>query len=812
MDSLRQDLRYALRTLAAQPGFSAVALLTLALGIGANSAIFSLVNAVLLRPLPYPGPERLVRISGVSAEEPNTAANISAQDFRDFERQSRLLSSLGAHSSVLGGTLTAGGEAEQVGLARVSSGFLRALGVTPALGRFFRPDEDRAGAPDLVILSDGLWHRRFAGDRGIVGRPILVNELPRMVVGVLPPAFRFPTPESIGGSNTPELLVPIDFDPNVNSRSGRWLEAVGRLRPGAAAAAASAELGAIAARLERLYPGDDFHKSARATPLAGELVGGTRPALLLLAGAVGLVLLIACANLANLLLARGAARQREIAIRAALGAARGRVVRQLLTESLALSLAGGLLGLLLAAGTVWTLRDRGIASLPRGEAAGIDGAVVAFTLVLACATGLACGLAPALHGSRPDLQASLKSAGPAQSADRGAGRLRRLLVVSEVALSLLLLYGAGLLIESLWRLERVDPGFVPERVVTLRLALPLSRYPEGSESRFYDRLYERVAALPGVTAVSGANILPLDGDYSCDGIQIDERPLPQGQQPCAEARSVNQDYFRTMGIPLLAGRAFGPGDGEKAPRVVIINQAMARRFWPGENPLGKTLTYEGRRQGDSRRIVGIVGDDRHFGLDREPDPEFYTPQPQQPSYHAMALVIRTGATSRATLLREVRRELAALDPRVPLFGVRTLDDLVGAAVAAPRLRTLLLGAFAALALLLAMVGIYGVLAFTAGRRTHEIGIRKALGAQDRAVRRLLLRETMAPAAAGIGIGLLAALPAGRLLSSLLFGMTANDPAVIAAAALALAATALLASYLPARRASRIAPLAALRRE
>jgi len=836
MATLAQDLRYALRGLRNQPGFTAVAVLTLTLGIGANSTIFSLVEAALLRPLPYAEPERLVRIQGVRLDGPEGgggSSNLSAPDFLDYARMSRSLDSAGVHGWTGGTvTLTAGGaeatiagagsagirsagvggaEAEQVPAARVSSGIFRTLGVQPALGRLFGPDEDRPGRPEVAVISNALWQRRFAADPGIVGRSIQLNGTPVPMVGVLPADFRYPEPDTLRGVTQPDVLRPIDFDPKQSSRDGRYLHGVGRLRPGVSRRAAEAEIQAIAARLRKLYPVEDFARSVRLVGLADDLVAGARPVLVLLLGAVACVLLIACANIANLLLARGTTRRSEMAMRAALGAAPGRLLRLLLTESLVLALGGGALGVALAAAAIRLLSAWGHGLLPRAAAAGLNGPVLVYSAALALATGLVFGLASSFQSTRPSLGEDLRRGTAGAGSSRGAGAARRALVVAEVALSLLLLIAAGLLIESFWRLRRVDPGFSPERVLSFQLSLPLSRYPEGSESRFYERLYKRVATLPGVEAAGGANMLPLSGDYSCDGIQIDAHPVPKAQAPCAEARSVSPGYFRALRIPLLAGRLFDGRDAERSTAVAIVNRAMARRFWPGQDPLGKTFVYLGREQGNRRLVVGVAGDLRHFGIEREPEPEFYTPQMQQPSYHAMAVVVRAAADP-GRLLPALRRAVAALDPLIPVYRPRALSELVAADIAAPRLRTTILGAFAGLALLLALVGIYGVLAFIVGQRTREIGIRKALGASHRDLLRLLLAQTMAPALAGIALGLAAAFLAARALGGLLFGVAPTDPLLFTLAPLLLGAAALLASYLPTRRAASIEPRIALQAE
>jgi predicted permease len=536
MSTVAQDVRYALRGLRNQPAFTAVAGLTLTLGIGANTTIFSLVEAALLRPLPYAEPERLVRIRSVDLREgtQSDSANISGPDFLDLARASRSLTAAGVHGWT-GGTVTltagaGGGEPEQVPAARVSSGIFSALGTQPAVGRLFGLDEDRPGPPDVVVISNGLWQRRFAADPRIVGRTLQVNGTTATVVGVLPTDFRYPEPDTLRSAHQPDVLRPVDFDPKASSRSGRYLHALGRLRQGVSLRTAEAELQAIASHLARQYS-DDSERGVRLAGLADDLVGGARPVLVLLLGAVSCVLFIACANIANLLLARGTARRSELAVRAALGAARGRLLRLLLTESLVLALAGSALGVALAVVAIRLLAAWGQGQLPHAASAGLDGVVLSYSLALALGTGLAFGLASAYQSAQPELGDDLRRGTSGGGVAPRAGAARRLLVVAEVALSLVLLIGAGLLIESFWRLQRVDPGFSPERVVAFELSLPLARYPEGSESRFYERLYQRAAALPGVEAVGGANMLPLSGDYSVMASRSTTIRRPPGRFP-----------------------------------------------------------------------------------------------------------------------------------------------------------------------------------------------------------------------------------------------------------------------------------------
>jgi putative ABC transport system permease protein len=812
-----QDVRFALRTLARRPGFTAVAIATLALGIGANTAIFSVVNAVLLRPLAFPEPDRLLMIRGLetAAGEPS---NLSPADFMDYERESRTFARLGAHGWV--GFFTVAGrevEPERVGGVNVTEGFFPTLGVQPALGRLFTADEDLPGGPAVVILTHGFWQRRYGGDANILGTTILLNARPATVVGVLPESFRhferYPDREA-------QLFAPWQFNRAEPNRSGHFIRAVGRLTPEASVESARTELATIAARLERLYPDSNTEQGVVVDPLLDAIVSESRPALLLLAGAVGFVLLVACANLANLLLASGLARQRELAVRASLGAGRGRLVRQLLTESLILGTLGSLAGLLLAYSATRFLTTLSAAGVPRAESIGIDLMVLGFTLMLGLATGAVFGLVPAFHLSRADVHETLKEGGRSQTAGPLRRRARDLLVAAEVALSIVLLVGAGLLIRSFVALRAVDPGFARDEVVTMQVAVPTATYKEGEQIPFYARLIDAVRALPGVREAGATNILPLTENYDSRGIQIEDRPVPIGQAPSIQARSVTSGYFRALGIPLIRGRGFTDRDTAESPLVVIVSDSMARRYWPGENPIGQRITFNSgipreRQQPvggpGSREIIGVVGDVKHLGLDDAETPFFYTPHAQQPSYHAMTLVIRT-AGDPASLPAAVRRELAPIDPNVPLSQVRTLEAVLAQAVAAPRFRTLLLGLFAGLALILALVGVYGVVGYLVGQRTHEIGVRFALGARASSVVAMLVRQGMTPVVAGMGVGLAGAVAVSRLLGALLFGVASTDIATYAAAAGVLGAAALASTIVPALRVMRIDPVAALRAE
>jgi putative ABC transport system permease protein len=797
---LWNDIRYAVRALVKRPGFTSVAVATLALGIGANTAVFTVVNAVLLRPLPYDQADRLVRLRGGSRIT-RRLGNLSPMDFLDLHERARRFDGIAAYNNYAGATLTGAGEPERVAGTRVTAAFFSVLHVVPALGRGFREEDDVPGAAAVVLLTHGFWQRRFAGDPAIVGRTIHLNSIPTAVIGVLPASFRHPFPDD---AKQPDGFVPFRLDRKENNRGGHYLQAIGRLRAGASVADGEADLVTIAADLERAYPDSNTGQSVTLEPFLDSMVGSARPALLVLAGTVAFVLLIACANLANLLMARSTSRQKEIAVRQALGASRGQLVRQLLAESAVLGVAGGALGLVLASWLTRTLLALGAERIPRGDGIGVDLRVLLFTAALSLITALLFGVGPALYATRSHAGGALKEGGRTRDG-RMHGRAQHWLIVSEIALTLMLLVSAGLLAKSFWRLESTDPGFRTDHVLTLQTSLPISRYPEGDEIPFYERLVERLAPLPGVAKVGAANILPLSGNYSCDSFEIEGRLSPLGQTPCAEDRSVTPDYFAAMGIPLVRGRTFTRQDTEQSPAVVIIDEKMAATYWPGRDPIGTRISH----QRVPRVIVGVVGGVRHFGLDRGVTPEMYTPHAQQPSYHTMNLVIRA-STDPLALVPMIRRELSALDHDVPMSAVQTMDDVVAVSTTEPRFRTLLVGAFAVLAMLLAVVGVAGVIAYAVGRRTQEIGLRVALGASRRQVLSLVIGQGMRPAAIGVGLGLLGALALTRLLAGLLFGVSTVDVPVFAAAAVTLTLAALAATYLPARRATGIDPMVALR--
>jgi putative ABC transport system permease protein len=811
---LAQDVRFAWRTLLARPSFTLVALATLALGLGANTAMFSVIRAVLLRPLPYPNPAALVKIVGRDRVT-NENDNLSPADFMDFARESQTLERTGAHGWI--GYFTVAdstGVPERIGGVNVTEGFFPTLGASFALGRPFTQDEDAPNGPRVVVLSHGFWQRRYGGDAGIVGRTIEVNARPATVVGVLGSEYRH---VEANPEREADVYMPHQFATVNPNRGGHFIRAVGRLAPGRTVDEASAELAAIAARLERTYPADNTNQGVGVAALHQALVAETRPALLLLGGAVGFVLLVACANLANLLLARGAGRRTELAIRAAMGAGRARLVRQMLTESVLLSTLGAAAAIAMAVASTGALRTLAAAGVPRAEDITVDGGVLVFALLLSLATGIVAGLVPALRISRGELHLAVREGSRGQSRPALHRPVRELLIASQVAVALTLLTGAGLMLRSLSQLLSVETGFARGQVLTFETAVPTATYAEGDQIPFYERFYDAIRRQPGVESVGAINILPLSANYDGRGIQIDARPVPVGQAPSIQARSISPDYFRAMDIPLLSGRPFTGADREGGPRVVIISESMARRYWPNQSPLGQRITFNtGILEGEqtvggpgSREIVGVVGDVKHLGLDEEEVPMFYTPQAQQPSYHTMAVIVRA-TTGAAALTGTIRQELARLDRGVPLYRVRTLASVVGTAAATPRMRAWLFGVFAALALVLSAIGVFGVVGYLVGERTHEIGIRLALGAKPVNVLRSMLLEGMRPVALGIAVGLAASLGAARLLSQLLYGVSAVDIPTYAAVVAILCVVAAAATWIPSRRVLRVQPMTALR--
>jgi predicted permease len=819
MDAFWRDLRYALRGLGRSPAFTAIAVLTLALGIGANTAIFSVVNAVLLRPLAYSEPEQLVSLRARLVGRGRNDLPMSQPEYQDLRREVPALREIAAVWPI-NINLTGLGEPERIQAAVVSSNYFSLLGVAPALGRDFTKADDAGKIGYVALISDDLWRHRFGGDRGVIGKTVRLDDDPITIIGVMPRGFRHPV-ES--GASPMELWAPVALDnPDtnfVNLRRARVFDLIGRLAPGTTLDELHAQLLALTGRLAARYP-DDYPPAigwqAEAVPLAERVVGNVRPALLVLLGAVGFVLLIGCANVANLLLARATTRDREIAIRTALGGGRLRLIRQLLTESVVLATAGGLLGLLIAAWGTSALGHLAALYLPRAREIGIDHAVLGFTAFLILVTGVGFGMLPALQASRPDLQTVLKDAGRAASPGAPRTRVRGALVVVEVAVALVLLAGAGLLLRSFQRLIAVEPGFNPEGLLTLQVWLPVQNDPEKGryftdEQRraFYQAAKSAVQGVPGVKDVALTSRLPLRGRNE-NRFEIEGRPTPPDRpSPAAEARFVSPNYFATMQIPLLSGQPLSAVADSAAPGEVLINRTMAEKYWPSENPVGRRIQVFGPK-GPWLTIVGIVGDVRQVALDQPAREEMYISNLSRPSQE-MSFIVRTdGPPERFGTA--VTRAIRQADPEQPVFGIMSMERLLAQASAERRFSLLLLTLFAGIALLLSAIGIYGVMAYTTTQRRHEIGVRMALGAGGRDVLGLVVGQGMRLVGIGLVLGLAGAWLLSRVLTSQLYGVTAQDPVTYLTVALLLGAVALAASYVPARRAVRVDPMTALRSE
>ena len=811
MGTLLQDLSYGLRMLRKSPGFTAVAILTLALGIGANTAIFSVVNAILLRPLPYQDSSRLVFVSEDSDQVHEMS--IAYPNFLDWRQQNHVFDQLAifqSHSFILTGRE----RPERLPGQNVSANFFSTLGVKPLLGRNFLPEEDAPEAHPVAIISYALWERNFGGDSGVVGKSVTLSGTSYTIIGVLPPSFRFYTQI--------DIFVPIGLEAKDLAERDQHagVYGVARLKPGVTLEQARSETATIARRLEQEYPKTNTGNRIYLNSLHEELVQDVRPAALVLLGAVGLVLLIACVNVANLLLARAVSREKEMAIRLAMGAGRGRIIRQLLTESFALSLAGGVLGLVIG---IWGM-DGLVSLIPQDfrlfANIHLDKWVLGFAVLLSCATGIVFGLAPALQASRAaGLFETLKEGTGRATGTTGHHRLRHALVIAEVALALTLLVTAGLTIRSFYRVLQVNPGFRADNVLTERIILPETKYPKDAPvAAFYKQLLERVNALPGVVSAGAVTPLPLTGEGWQTSFYIEGRPIPKpGEVPNSDYHLISPDYFRTLNIPLLRGRFFTEADNDTAPPVVIVSESFARRYWPNEDPIGKRMHRNGvpnpTDPKDSRNwmaVVGEVANTKQYGLDAVTKTEFYESYLQQP-IHYMTLVVRTPSNPMG-VADGVRDAVLSIDPDQPVFRVRAMSELVDESLGQRRITLILLGSFAGLALVLAAVGIYGVMAYNVTQRTHEIGIRMALGARTRDVLRLVLASGLRLTLLGVAIGAALALGLGRLLSTLLFGVSAKDPLTFVAVAAVLTVVALAACYIPARRAMRIDPMVALRYE
>jgi len=809
MQTLWQDLRYGARMLLKSPNYTLIAVITLALGIGANTAIFSVVNAVLLRPLPYPDAERMVYVWAGNPSDPKAESGLSPHNFTDIRSRNQSFDSYCAFNYV-GFTLTGDQQPEALSGVLASADFGRVVGMAPALGRLFTAEEDAPGKDHVALIGDGLWKRRFGANPQILGRNVQLNGESYTIIGVMPPGLNFPN-QSI------EVWAPLALDLSKYSRGTAFLISVARLKPDVTVERARGDLQNVGEGLKKEFPDFAWNFTLKTEPVREHLFGDLERPLMILLGAVALVLLIACANVANLMLGRATARWKELALRSALGASRWRLVRLPLAESLLLAVMGGAVGLLLASYGVDALTAINPAAIPTREKITIDGSVIAFTFLMSLLTGALFGLAPAWQAAKTDLSQALRESSRSATGARRLTLMRGALVVAEISLSLVLLLGAGLLLESLWKLLNINPGFRAENVVTCSINLPRAKYPQdGQQAEFFRRMLEQTRAIPGVESAGFVTSLPFSGSRGNSSFSIDDRPTPRVNGPSADRHQVAPGYFTAMGIPLQAGRDFTDADDIAHPGVVIINEAAAKRFWPSENPLGKRITIgmpqEVKLYGKavSREIIGVVGNVKHEELKAEFQPEMYIPAWQLPSL-GMTLVAR-GQTSAESLINSIRRAAQSIDPEQPVRRAQLLETAISRSVAPQRLVTALLALFAGLALLLAMVGIYGVMSYSVAQRTQEIGIRMALGAESRDVLKLIMRQGMTLALIGVGIGLLVSSALTRLMKSLLFGVSPNDPLTFVGVALLLTIVTLLAAIVPARRATKVDPMVALKCE
>jgi putative ABC transport system permease protein len=807
MESLFKDIRYGLRSLLKHKTFTAISIVTLALGIGANAAIFTVVNAVVLRPLPYHDSQRLAMIW--TTKDANQEQAFSFADYNDLKSQAKTFSAIGAASPLWNFILTGDGEPEPMQGMYVSANLFELLQVAPDKGRAFTADEDRAGGPPVVIISRALWERRFGADPNVIGKTTSVSGTTATIVGVMPAQFQFLDPAA-------ELWAPLAQNQFAGSaRQVRLLSVVGRLNDGVQVSEASAELTGIAQRLESAYPDTNSGVSLRVVPLHAQVTGKVRPALWLLFGAVGLVLLIACANIINLMLVRSAGRRREIAVRTALGAGRMRLLRQLLTESITLSVLGGAAGILLGSWGVNALLALNPIPIPRYNKISVDLTVLAFTLVASVVTGLVFGLAPAWQTLRVDLNSALKEGGRGAVVETSQRRLSSALVVAEMAMAMVLLIGAGLLLRSFAHLLDVKPGFTTENLLTMQIGLPNAAYQQPEKrAAFMQQLETSLRGAPEVTAVGFVTRLPLMSTLNnvTTYLAIEGREVAPGDRPEIDFRRASTSYFQAMGIPLLSGRLVTEQDVTNNQRLVLINEAMATRFWPGEDPVGKRIStaVSSGQQTQWQTIVGVVGNVRHLGLDIEPRPEIYYHTNTQPPFGPVVVIRTTSDPKR--LISIARAKIRELDRNVPVSNVNTMEELVAQSVAQRRFGMFLLGIFALLALTLAAIGIYGVVSYSVTQRTQEIGVRMALGASTTDVLKMVLRNGMSLALIGVGLGLAGAFGLTRLMSKLLFEVKPTDVTTFTLVSVGLMVVALLACYLPARRAMKVDPLEALRYE
>ncbi|HWN99498.1 MAG TPA: ABC transporter permease [Blastocatellia bacterium] len=810
METLLQDIRYGLRMLFKSPAVTGVAILSLALGISANTVIFSVINTVLLKSLPYTDADGIVLVWGDTPNEGTHRNQVSATDVDDWRNQNSVFEDVVTYSSwrpILSGAV----QAERVPAMQVGDGYFKIMKGEPILGRIFLPEEQEDGKDFVVVLGHGLWQRSFGGDPNVVGKTVLLNSRPYTVVGVMAADFQS-LPTSLIDERA-EFYRPVAEPHDNEERSSRHLRAIARLKPGVPLAQARSEMNVIASRLEQQYPKDNTGYGVRLVSLAEDTVGGLRPTLLMLFGAVAFVLLIACANVGNLLLARSAARQKEIAIRSALGAARRRLVRQLLTESVMLAMAGGGLGLLLALWGTSLVESLGSKVNPMLNSISIDLRVLGFTVAISLLTGVVFGLVPALHLSKPDLIESLKEGGRSSGSGASRNRLRGALVVSEVAMALVLLISAGLLIKTVIRLRDVNTGFNPENLLTMNMALPNIKYPKAPAwIAFYNQLLERIQSLPGVKSAGVTSVLPLSGNFDGRGLAVETRPKPRGEEISVDLYIATPGYLKAMGTPLLKGRSINEQDVEASPLVALVNQTMAEELWPNDDPIGKRIKFPGseKRPQPWRTVVGVVSDVAQYGLDKKPPMQMYLPESQFPTSF-MTLVVRTSSDP-AGMAGAIRNEILAVDSDQAVFKVATMEQLLGDSISLRRFSMLLLIVFAGVALTLAAVGIYGVISYSVTQRSHEIGIRMALGASRKDILKLVVGQGMTLTLAGVIVGLAAALALTRVMAGLLFGVSATDPLTFVLISVVLAGVALAACFVPARRATRVDPMVALRYE
>jgi putative ABC transport system permease protein len=802
MDTLWRDMKFSLRMLVKNPGFTLVAVIALALGIGANTAIFSVVNTVLLRPLPFHDPDALIMIREMKLPE-FPEFSVAPGNYLDWKKQNTVFEQIIAFRGATY-NLVGIGEPERLRGALVSAGTFNLLGVHPLVGRGFAPEEDQPGRDTEVLLSEGLWQRRFGSSPNIVGQQLNLSGRSYTVIGIMPASFQFPGPNA-------EVWAPLAFNAEQSQEhGGHYVGAIGRLKPNVSLKAASTEMKSIAQRMEKTYPESNTGWSVKLTPLLDYAVTQIRPVLLVLMAAVALVLLIACANVANLLLARATAREKEIAIRGALGASRARVIRQLLTESAILAVIGAVVGVFLAWIGLKTLLALAPEGLPRMQHVHIDARALLFTVGITLSTGLIFGMFPAIQIIRTSLSETLKEGGRSSGAAAHTHRVRNLLVVAEVAIAMVLLVGAGLLIKSFVRLMGVDPGFDPRHAIAVGLTLPQAKYPKPEQqAAFCSQLLQKVSTLPGVVAVGVSHVLPMQDDFILTFDIKGRPPAKPGEEPSANYYAVTTNYFKAMGIPLLRGRTFTDRDVKDAPRVALISDSFARRYFPNEDPVGRWISMTNGRESYSE-IVGIVGDVKQYGLAAPTPAQMYEPFPQD-SFRFMNIILRT-ANDPVAMSGAMRSQVRAVDPEQPVSSIITLDRVVADTVARARFSVILLAVFSAIALVLSAVGIYGVMAYAVTQRTHEMGIRLALGAEPTDVMKLVVLHGMAINSIGLGIGLAAALALTRLLSSLLFGVKAYDPLTFIGIALLVTLVSLLACYVPARRAMRVDPIVALHYE